>query len=132
MLQASVTCATTGPVTIANRGRIRGKEGHEVFSESKGDPVELDIISFLLSPHQLHDAGLNFFQNKTLRVKRIYDEPHDTLLYVAYSTRFMLLLLPAHGRTPCSPTDKLSVASRTSGAANDGVSSGRYKCALLD
>ena len=61
-----MTCATTGPVSIANKDRIKGSGGYEVFSEAK---------------------GLNLFQNKTLRVKRIYDEKRDTLLYIAYSTR---------------------------------------------
>ena len=65
-MQASVTCATTGPVTIANKDRITGSGGYEVFSEAK---------------------GLNLFQNKTLRVRRIYDAKRDTLLYLAYSTR---------------------------------------------
>ena len=51
--QASVTCATTGPVSIANKDRIKGGGGYEVFSEAK---------------------GLNLFQ-----VGRIHDEKHDTL-----------------------------------------------------
>lgn len=42
-VQASVTCAATGPVHIKDISRIRGSQGGEVFSESK---------------------GLNFFQNK--------------------------------------------------------------------
>ncbi len=42
-LQASVTCAATGPVRIKDVKRISGPEGGEVFSEQK---------------------GLNFFQNK--------------------------------------------------------------------
>ncbi|KAK9906671.1 hypothetical protein WJX75_005888 [Coccomyxa subellipsoidea] len=56
--QASVTCAATGPVRIADMNRVRGSSGGEVFSESK---------------------GLNLFQNKTLRVRRLFDEAHNTL-----------------------------------------------------
>ncbi|CAL5227654.1 g10660 [Coccomyxa viridis] len=65
--QASVTCAATGPVRIKDIKRISGPEGGEVFSEQK---------------------GLNFFQNKTLRVRRVYDQKHNTLVYTAYATRF--------------------------------------------
>ena len=43
LVQASVTCAATGPVRIKDVKRISGPEGGEVFSEQK---------------------GLNFFQNK--------------------------------------------------------------------
>ncbi|KAL3148597.1 Protein TIC 20-II, chloroplastic [Trebouxia sp. C0009 RCD-2024] len=64
--QASVTCALTGPLQIQDMKAISGAEGHEVFSERK---------------------GLSLFQNKTLRVRRLYDEQNQTLLYVAYSTR---------------------------------------------
>ncbi|KAG1670688.1 hypothetical protein FOA52_010964 [Chlamydomonas sp. UWO 241] len=64
--QTSLSCAITGPVTF-NASKISGGgEGQEVFTESK---------------------GLNFFQNKTLRVRRLYDSKRNTLLYVAYSTR---------------------------------------------
>eukprot|EP00884_Botryococcus_braunii_P021356 jgi/Botrbrau1/7904/Bobra.9_2s0077.1 len=64
--QASVTCAQTGPVKVADMAKIRGQNGQEVFSERK---------------------SLSFFQNKTLRVRRLFDEDRGTLLYVAYSTR---------------------------------------------
>ena len=70
-----MTCATTGPVSIANKDRIKGGGGYEVFSEAK---------------------GLNLFQNKTLRVKRIYDEKRDTLLYIAYSTRLSSAAVRPH------------------------------------
>lgn len=43
LLQASVTCAATGPVRIKDVSRISSSDGGEVFSEQK---------------------GLNFFQNK--------------------------------------------------------------------
>ena len=42
-LQASVTCAATGPLRIRDVNKISGPEGGEVFSEQK---------------------GLNLFQNK--------------------------------------------------------------------
>ncbi|DBA92631.1 hypothetical protein WJX77_006854 [Trebouxia sp. C0004] len=64
--QASVTCALTGPLQIKDYKAISGPEGHEVFSERK---------------------GMSLFQNKTLRVRRLYDDKNNTLLYVAYSTR---------------------------------------------
>lgn len=64
--QASVTCALTGPLQIKDYKAISGPQGHEVFSERK---------------------GLSLFQNKTLRVRRLYDDKNNTLLYVAYSTR---------------------------------------------
>lgn len=35
-LQASVTCALTGPLQIKDYKAISGAEGHEVFSERKG------------------------------------------------------------------------------------------------
>ncbi|GAB4820812.1 hypothetical protein N2152v2_007858 [Parachlorella kessleri] len=66
--QASLTCAITGPVSITNPDRIKGYDGTEIFSEKKN--------------------ALNFLQNKTLRVRRIYDEKHNALVYVAYNTRF--------------------------------------------
>ena len=36
LLQASVTCAATGPISVPDLSRIRGSEGREVFSERKG------------------------------------------------------------------------------------------------
>ena len=44
-MQASVTCAATGPLRIRDVSKISGPEGGEVFSEQK---------------------GLNLFQNKVL------------------------------------------------------------------
>ncbi len=35
-MQASVTCAATGPLSVPELSRIRGADGHEVFSERKG------------------------------------------------------------------------------------------------
>lgn len=83
--QASVTCVANGPVTIKNPGNVKASGGQEIFSEGK---------------------GINLFQQKTLRVRRVYHD--NTLLYVSYSTRL-------------------------SSTSDDGVSSGRYRtsiCAL--
>lgn len=51
--QASLTCLATRPVTVPDEAAIAGSEGKEIFSERK---------------------SLNLFQNKNLRVRRIYDE----------------------------------------------------------
>mmetsp|Transcript_2444 Transcript_2444/g.5254 ORF Transcript_2444/g.5254 Transcript_2444/m.5254 type:complete len:235 (-) Transcript_2444:218-922(-) len=60
--QASVGCAKTGPVQIADNIAL-GKGGEEVFKESK---------------------SLLF---KSLRVQRIYDEEKKTVVYVSFNTR---------------------------------------------
>lgn len=49
MVQASVTCAATGPVRIRDVKKVRGSEGGEVFSEAKGlnlfqNKVELHLL----------------------------------------------------------------------------------------
>lgn len=59
---ASVGCAKTGPVSIADNIAI-GKGGEEVFEESR---------------------SLLF---KTLRVQRIYDKEKNTVVYVSFNTR---------------------------------------------
>lgn len=59
---ASVSCARTGPVSIASN-IAKGKGGEQVFDESRS----------------------LFF--KTLRVQRIYDEEKKTVVYVSFSTR---------------------------------------------
>lgn len=84
--QASVTCVANGPVAIKNLAAVTKASGQEIFSEGK---------------------GLNLFQQKTLRVRRIYHD--NVLLYVSYSTRL------------------------SSSSDDGGVSSGRYRtsiCAL--
>lgn len=81
--QASIACIITGPPVVDDVGRIRGRAGKELFSQGR---------------------QLNFFQQKALRVRRVYDEPHDTAVYVAYSTRL------------------------TSASDEGGASTGRYKC----
>lgn len=56
---ASIACRQTGPITI---GAIElGRHGEEVFSERK---------------------SLIF---KSLAIRRLYDQPNDTLIYVVYS-----------------------------------------------
>jgi catabolite regulation protein CreA len=59
---ASVACARTGPVTIADTIN-KSLQGEEVFEESR---------------------SLLF---KTLRVQRIYDEEKKTVVYVSFNTR---------------------------------------------
>ncbi|KAI7846478.1 hypothetical protein COHA_000013 [Chlorella ohadii] len=65
--QASLTCLANRPVTVPDEAAISGVEGKEIFSERK---------------------GINLFQNKNLRVRRIYDDKNKVIIYVAYSTRF--------------------------------------------
>lgn len=65
--QSSVTCVATGKVLVKDPESARGSDGQEIFSELK---------------------TLNFFQNKRLRVRRIYDETNGALIYISYSTRF--------------------------------------------
>jgi CreA protein len=56
---ASIACRQTGPIVIGDIAR--GRKGEEVFSERKS----------LIFKH--------------LAVRRIYDQPNDTLVYVIYS-----------------------------------------------
>lgn len=60
---ASVACARTGPVVVADN-IVKGPKGEEVFEESRS-------ILF-----------------KTLRVQRVFDESKKTAIYVSYNTRF--------------------------------------------
>eukprot|EP01023_Acetabularia_acetabulum_P038998 TRINITY_DN3738_c0_g1_i1.p1 TRINITY_DN3738_c0_g1~~TRINITY_DN3738_c0_g1_i1.p1 ORF type:complete len:227 (-),score=36.18 TRINITY_DN3738_c0_g1_i1:714-1394(-) len=64
--QTSVTCAITGPIDQAALQKFGGSSGQEIFSEQK---------------------GFNIFKNKTVRVRRVYDDSRNTLVYVSYSTR---------------------------------------------
>eukprot|EP00468_Gymnochlora_sp_CCMP2014_P008864 CAMPEP_0167758534 /NCGR_PEP_ID=MMETSP0110_2-20121227/10521_1 /TAXON_ID=629695 /ORGANISM="Gymnochlora sp., Strain CCMP2014" /LENGTH=204 /DNA_ID=CAMNT_0007644819 /DNA_START=8 /DNA_END=619 /DNA_ORIENTATION=+ len=59
-----ITCAKTGPIEM-RKGVSKSKAGEEVFAESK-----------------------SLFFGKSIRIRRIYDEQHNTLLYVSYSDRF--------------------------------------------
>eukprot|EP01024_Parvocaulis_polyphysoides_P057150 TRINITY_DN606_c0_g1_i2.p1 TRINITY_DN606_c0_g1~~TRINITY_DN606_c0_g1_i2.p1 ORF type:complete len:225 (-),score=22.25 TRINITY_DN606_c0_g1_i2:514-1188(-) len=64
--QTSVTCAITGQIDKAALQKFAGTSGQEIFAEQK---------------------GFNLFKNKTVRVRRIYDDSRNTLLYISYSTR---------------------------------------------
>ena len=59
---ASVTCARTGPIAIADNIKL-GKQGEEVFEENR---------------------SLLF---KQLRVQRIYDKEKNTVVYASFNTR---------------------------------------------
>lgn len=86
--QSSITCVATGPIKIKDPEAAGSADGEEIFSELK---------------------TLNLFQNKRLRVRRIYDKTNGAIIYVSYSTRF------------------------TSTSDEGGVSSSRYRtstCAL--
>lgn len=85
-VQASLACVVTGPPRIDDVNKIRSKDGKELVSQGR---------------------NLSFFQQKALRVRRLYDEKRSAVVYVAYSTRL------------------------TSAQDEGGASTGRYKCAPL-
>jgi len=58
-----ITCAKTGPITM-KKDVSKSKAGEEVFVESK-----------------------SLFFGKSIKVRRIFDEAKNTLLYVSYSDR---------------------------------------------
>jgi len=60
--QASLACAQTGPITISP-DIVKSKEGEEVFDQAR---------------------SLLF---KSLKVRRIFDEETNTIVYISYSTR---------------------------------------------
>lgn len=64
--QTSITAVVTGPLRIKDIRSLGGSEGREIFAEGK---------------------GINIFKNKTVRVRRIYDEERSCVVYVTYSTR---------------------------------------------
>ena len=65
--QSSISCSSqAGDAVVKDPAAIRGSEGKEIFSEAK---------------------GLNIFQNKKTRIRRVYDEKNQNVLYVAYNTR---------------------------------------------
>lgn len=53
---------------------------------------------------RVQGKNLSFFQQKSLRVRRLYDSKRSTVIYIAYSTRL------------------------TSAGDEGGASTGRYKC----
>lgn len=63
--QSSISCSGES-VVVKNPSAIQGSEGKEIFAEAK---------------------GLNIFQNKKTRIRRVYDEKNQNVLYVAYNTR---------------------------------------------
>ena len=63
--QTSLAC-TRDESGISVRGDLGGKEGKELFSQSK---------------------NLSLFNRKNLKVRRIYDPGNNAILYVSYSTR---------------------------------------------
>jgi hypothetical protein len=83
--QASLACVVNAPPVVNNPAAISGKEGQELFSQGR---------------------NLSLFQQKSLRVRRLYDEKRNVVVYVAYSTRL------------------------TSANDEGGASTGRYKCAF--
>jgi len=58
-----ITCAKTGPIRL-KKGVSKSKAGEEVFSESR-----------------------SLFFGKSIKVRRIFDEEKNTLLYISYSDR---------------------------------------------
>lgn len=84
--QSSISCVPTGQhISIKNPDAIRSSEGKEIFSEGK---------------------TFNILQNKKTRIRRIYDEKDQNLIYIAYSTR------------------------NTSSSDEGGVSSSRYRTSM--
>lgn len=67
--QSSISCVSSQSgvgAVVKDPSAIRGSEGREIFAESK---------------------GLNILQNKKTRIRRVYDEKNQNVLYLAYNTR---------------------------------------------
>ena len=65
--QTALACVRSESAAgVSVKGDVTGFQGQEVFSERK---------------------NLNLLNNKTLRVRRIYDQGNNALVYVSYSTR---------------------------------------------
>ena len=84
-MQASLACVVSAPPEIRDKKAISGKEGKELISQNR---------------------NISLFQQKALRVRRVYDEERNTIVYVAYSTRL------------------------TSAQDEGGASQGRYKTSV--
>lgn len=82
-LQASLACVSTGGVPEIDPANFKSKDGKELISQGR---------------------NMSFFQQKTLRVRRMYDSNRKVMVYIAYSTRL------------------------TSAQDEGGASTGRYKC----
>ena len=53
ILQASVTCAVTGPIQVSDERQLRGSEGKEVFSEGRsGLQLFKNKVRLLIRPPQ--------------------------------------------------------------------------------
>ena len=104
-LQASVTCAATGPLRIRDVNKISGPEGGEVFSEQKGLNLfqnKVAIPNLMSKEQQQPQDSLHThipMRMQTLRVRRVYDQKHNTLVYTAYATRFQNSV--STGISPC-------------------------------
>jgi CreA protein len=84
--QTSLACVRddSRPGGVQITGDLGGREGKEMFAERK---------------------NMNLLNNKVLRIRRVYDAPRNTLVYVSYSTR-------------------------TSSADAEGPSAGQYKTSV--
>ena len=78
--QTSLACVRddSRPGGVQITGDLGGREGKEMFAERK---------------------KMNLLNNKVLRIRRVYDAPRNTLVYVSYSTRTSSADDPARGST---------------------------------
>ena len=55
-----------------------------------GDAAEFRFIlqKKVLGPYDMTTCNTDHFALQTLRVRRVYDQKHNTLVYTAYATRF--------------------------------------------
>ena len=92
-LQASVTCATTGPIVIKDPKKIRGTSGEDVFSEKK---------------------GLGFLKNKVCRASVFLPDEAKSSTFTIKT----IVTLDLHGM---SSQDNVSGLHATKGFASDRV-----------